>query len=124
MALKTKPFDVADYLTDDKTLGYYLTDALESRDARVIAGALGDIARAKGVITRLARGTGLTREALHRALSDGGNPEFATVVKVLKALGVKLTASIPRKRKAVARPVAAKRKPIARSVAADKRKAA
>jgi probable addiction module antidote protein len=94
MAIETAPWDPAEFLTDDETIGYYLTDALESNDPRTIAKALGTVARAKGGIAQLARNTGISREALHRALSDTGNPEFGTVLKVMDALGVRLSATM------------------------------
>jgi probable addiction module antidote protein len=94
MAIKTYPWDAAEFLTTDEAIAEYLTLSLESNDAREIAQALGAVARARGGIAELARQTGLTREALHRALSETGNPEFATVLKVMRALGVKLTASM------------------------------
>jgi probable addiction module antidote protein len=94
MALKTKPFDPADFLKDEETISAYLTEALESDDARLIAQVLGDIARARGGMAVLAKETGISREALYRALSDNGNPEFATVLKVVRALGIKLTATL------------------------------
>jgi probable addiction module antidote protein len=71
-----------------------LTLALESEDPRVISKALGAVARARGGIAQLARETGITREALYRALSESGNPELGTVLKVMRALGVRLTASM------------------------------
>jgi probable addiction module antidote protein len=94
MAIHAEPFDVADYLTDEETISGYLTEALESNDPRFIARALGDVARARGGMTQLANITGISREALYRALSDTGNPEFGTVIKVLHALGVKLEATL------------------------------
>ena len=101
MRAETFPkFDAAEFLTDNETIGFYLTEALATKDAKMIAIALGDGARAKGGITHLSRKTGITREALHRALSKNGNPEFGTVLKVMEALGVRLKASIVAKRKA------------------------
>jgi probable addiction module antidote protein len=94
MGLETAPYDTADSLTDDETISEYLTDALESNDPRVIAKALGTVARAKGGIAQLARDTGISREALYRALSDSGNPELGTVLKVTRALGVRLSATM------------------------------
>lgn len=70
----------------------YLEAALEEGDPALIAAALGDIARAKGM-TQLAKETGLGRESLYKALSPTGNPEFATVMKVVTALGLKLRAT-------------------------------
>jgi probable addiction module antidote protein len=94
MPLHTEPYDTADYLTDDETIAAYLTESLESDDPKIIAKALGTVARAKGGMAHLARETGLSREALYRALSDTGNPELGTVLKVIRALGFKLSASI------------------------------
>jgi probable addiction module antidote protein len=94
MVLKTKPFDVAEFLTDDETIAAYLTEALESGEPRYIAKALGAVARARGGMTELARSTGISREALYRALSEDGNPELGTALKVMHALGVKLSASM------------------------------
>ena len=94
MAIKITPFDAAEYLTDDESIAAFLTEALESDDPREIAQALGVVARARGGIAQLARETGITREALYRALSDSGNPELGTVLKVMRALGVRLTATM------------------------------
>ena len=94
MALKTAPCDTADFLTDDETIAAYLTEALESDDPRHIAKALGAVARARGGMQNLARETGTSREALYRALSETGNPELGTALKVIHALGIRLTASI------------------------------
>jgi probable addiction module antidote protein len=94
MALKTIPFDAAEFLTDDETISEYLTDALESDDPKIIAKALGTVARARGGMAQLARETGIAREALYRALSENGNPELGTALRVMHALGVRLTASL------------------------------
>jgi probable addiction module antidote protein len=94
MALKTMPFDAAEYLTDGETIAAFLTEALESNDPSEIAQALGIVAKARGGMAQLARETGITREALYRALSDSGNPELGTVLKVMRALGVRLTATM------------------------------
>lgn len=94
MKLKTTPWDAAEFLTSDKAIAEYLTLSLENEDPREIAHALGVVARARGGIAELARQTGITREALYRALSDTGNPELGTVLKVMRALGVRLTASM------------------------------
>ncbi|HEX4319447.1 MAG TPA: addiction module antidote protein [Acidobacteriaceae bacterium] len=94
MTLKTFPWDAADYLTDDETIAEYLTAALESNDPRIIAKALGAVARARGGMTELARNTGISREALYRALSEDGNPELGTALKVMHALGVKLSVTL------------------------------
>ena len=94
MASKLSRFDLSEYLTDDETVAAFLTEALGSNDPREIAQALGEVAKARGGIAQLAQETGLTREALYRALSDKGNPELGTILKVVHALGVKLTASM------------------------------
>ena len=94
MKIKTKPYDAAEFLTDPETIAAYLTEALDSDDPRYIAKALGAVARARGGMAQLARETGVTREFLYRALSDTGNPELGTALKVMHALGVRLTASI------------------------------
>ena len=90
---KTVPYDVAEQLrTADERAAYldaWLNEAPD--DARGIARALGDIARAKGM-SSVAREAGLSRESLYKALSDKGNPSFATVLRVAKALGVRLHA--------------------------------
>jgi probable addiction module antidote protein len=89
--IKTKLFDVADYLRTPEDIAAYLDAWLEEapEDATGIARALGDIARAKGM-GRVARDAGVSRESLYRALSTKGNPTLATVLKVTRALGVKL----------------------------------
>ncbi len=69
----------------------YLEEAFEDGDPALVSAALGDVARAKGM-ARIARESGLGRETLYKALSPGGNPEFATVLKVLRALGLRLHA--------------------------------
>ena len=90
---KTTPYDVAEHLRNPEEMAAYLDAWLEEAadDAAGIAGALGDIARAKGM-TQVAKDAGLSRESLYRALSAGGNPSFATVLKVARALGVRLHA--------------------------------
>lgn len=88
----THPWDVTRYLDSDEAIAAYLDAALEEDDPALLAAALGDIARAKGM-TQIARETGLGRESLYRALSPEGNPEFGTVQKVIRALGLKLHVS-------------------------------
>lgn len=90
--LKTTKWDVVDYLKTDKDMAEYLEAAIEEGDPALISAALGDIARAKGM-TRIARKAGLGRESLYKALSPNGNPEFATVLKVVRALGLRLHAT-------------------------------
>jgi probable addiction module antidote protein len=88
---KTRPWDAAEYLKTEEDMAAYLEAALEEGDAALFAAALGDIARAKGM-TQIAREAGLGRESLYKALSPEGNPEFATVLKVIRSLGLKLHA--------------------------------
>jgi probable addiction module antidote protein len=88
---KTQPFDAADYLNTEEDMVAYLEAALEENDAATVAAALGDIARAKGM-TEVAQEAGLGRESLYKALSADGNPELATVMKVVRALGLSLHA--------------------------------
>jgi probable addiction module antidote protein len=91
--LETFPFDAADYLDTPEAIAVFLTEAFETGDATFISHALGIVGRAKGM-SALARETGLSRESLYKALSTGGNPELATIMKVLKALGLRLSADI------------------------------
>jgi len=85
----TKPWDAADHLETEEDIRAYLDAALELGDPALVVAVLGDIARAKGM-TQIARETGLGRESLHKALSPTGNPEFATILKVVGALGLRL----------------------------------
>lgn len=90
---KTTAYDVAEHLRTPEEMAAYLDAWLEEApdDISGIARALGDIARAKGM-SQVAKEAGLSRESLYRALSEGGNPSFATVLKVARALGVRLHA--------------------------------
>lgn len=88
--LGVRRFDAADHLLDERDIAAYLQAALAEDDPRVLTAALGAIARARGM-TQLARDTGLSREALYRSLSEGGNPEIGTVSKVLRAFGMRLS---------------------------------
>lgn len=89
---QTHPWDIVDSLDSDERIAAYLEAALAEDDPCLIAAALGDIARAKGM-SEIARLTGLGRESLYKALSPDGNPELATVLKVVRALGLRLHAS-------------------------------
>ena len=82
-------FDAAPYLGTDTAIAAYLTDILEANDAALLASALGDIARARGM-SEIARSAGITREALYKALRPGSAPRFDTVNRVCNALGVRL----------------------------------
>lgn len=88
----TTPWDPAEHLQTEEDMAAYLEAALEEGNPALIAAALGDIARAKGM-TQVAREAGLGRESLYKALSPDGNPELATVLKVVAALGLQLHAS-------------------------------
>ena len=92
---KTKPWDPAEHLKTEKDMVAYLEAALENDDPALVAAVLGDIARAKGM-TDIAREAGLGRESLYKALSREGNPEFSTVLKVVRALGLRLHAAAAR----------------------------
>jgi len=85
----TRPWDVVEHLKTEEDMAAYLEAALEDGDPALISATLGDIARARGM-TEIARETGLGRESLYKALSPEGNPEFATVLKVIRALELKL----------------------------------
>lgn len=84
-------FDAAEYLDDEQAVAAYLTTVLEENDPALLAAALGDVARARGM-TEIAKASGLTREALYRALRADAQPRFDTVSRVCAALGVKLVA--------------------------------
>jgi len=88
---RTIRWDPVVYLNSEDAMAAYLEAALEDGDPTVVTAALGDIARAKGM-ARIARKAGLGRESLYKALSPNGNPELATVLRVVEALGLKLRA--------------------------------
>lgn len=87
----TLPFDPADFLADPEAQAELLADALASGEAGYVANALGIIARARGM-SELARETGLNRQSLYTALTDGANPTLDTLLRVAKAVGLELTA--------------------------------
>ncbi|MBM3361701.1 MAG: putative addiction module antidote protein [Betaproteobacteria bacterium] len=89
---KTRIWDPSEHLITDEDMAAYLEAALQEGDSALIAAALGDIARAKGM-SQIARDAGLGRESLYKALSADGNPEFATIMKVVSALGLQLHAA-------------------------------
>lgn len=90
-AIKLRKWDSAEHLKTEQDIALYLDACFEEAgdDAAFIAKALGNVARSRGM-SELARDTGLGRESLYKALSGEGNPSFATVLKVMKALGIKL----------------------------------
>lgn len=87
----TRPWDAAQHIRNARDAAAYLRAALDDGDPALVAAAIGDIARARGMAA-IARETGLGRESLYKAFSANGNPEFATVVRVLHALGLTLKA--------------------------------
>ena len=89
---KFSPFDAADYLDYEKTISEYNTAALEDSNPDVFLTAVRDVARARGM-AQLAKDAGLGRESLCKALTPGAKPRYDTVLKLLRALGVKLSAS-------------------------------
>jgi probable addiction module antidote protein len=90
---KTRRWNAADHLKTEDDMAAYLEAALAENDPALITAALGDIARAKGM-THIARVTGLGRESLYKALAPDGNPEFATIIKVIRSLGLTLHAGV------------------------------
>jgi probable addiction module antidote protein len=96
MTKKTKvselqEFDAAEYLSSDEEVAAYLTTILEENDAALLAAAIGDIARARGM-SQVAKDSGIAREALYKALRPGSTPRFETISRVCAALGVRLVA--------------------------------
>ena len=103
---KTTRFDAADYLDTEARQVAYVTAALETGDADFVRDALGLVARARGM-GEIAKNAGLNRESLYKALGETGNPEFSTVMRIVRALGLRLSA----------RPAATGRTPKRRRVA-------
>lgn len=93
MALETVPFDSAKYLTDPQDQAELIAEAFGTGDADVIRKALDIVARARGM-SRVAADAGVTREGAYKALGPDGDPKFSTVLGILAALGVKLSATI------------------------------
>lgn len=89
MSVTTRTWDVCDHLDSPEAIAAYIDAVIQDGDPKLVAAAIGDVARAKSM-TQLARDTGLSRESLYKALSAEGNPEFATVMKVLRALGMRV----------------------------------
>lgn len=96
MTVKTKRFDAADYLNTEARQAAYIAMALETGDAEFVRDALGLVARARGM-GQIARGAGLNRESLYKALGAAGNPEFGTVMRIVQALGLTLSAQPARR---------------------------
>ena len=89
MKTKVARFDVAEYLDNEEMIAAYLSEVIEKEDNDLLLSAIGDIAKARGM-KAIAEESGLGRESLYKAFSPGAQPRFATVLKVLKALGVSL----------------------------------
>lgn len=94
MKVKTYPYDPAEFLTSDAIISGYLTEAFETYDPQVIANALGAVARARGGVAKLAAQTGIAESSLNQALSPSSKPEFETVLRVMQAFGVKISAAV------------------------------
>ena len=106
MTLKTIPWDAAEHLGSEEAVAAYLNAAFEDGDPALIAAALGDVAKARGM-SQVAREVGASREGLYRSLSKNGNPELATVIKITRAMGLQLSvAKVAAKRAAVKKPSA------------------
>jgi probable addiction module antidote protein len=88
---KTTRFDAADYLNTEERQVAYITAALETGDADFVRDALGIVARARGM-SEIAKNAGLNRESLYKALGENGNPGFDTVMRIVRALGLTLSA--------------------------------
>lgn len=84
-------FDAAEYLDSEQAIAEYLSIMMEENDPALLAAALGDVARARGM-AQVAEASGITREALYKALRPGAQPRFDTIQRVMTALGVKLVA--------------------------------
>ena len=91
--IETIPWDCAAYLKSDKDIAHYLEAVFEDGDPNLVAAALGDVVPRQGHVTNRA-GNGPCRESLYKALWTEGNPEFATVLKVMRALGLKLKVAV------------------------------
>ena len=85
------PFDAVRYLTNDAAIAEYITAVLETDDPDLLLAALRDVARARGM-AQVARDAGVGRESLYKALAPGAKPRFETILKVVRALGVRLCA--------------------------------
>ena len=93
---KTTRFDAADHLDTEERQVAYITAALETGDADFVRDALGLVARARGM-GEIAKNAGLNRESFYKALGQTGNPEFSTVMRIVRALGLTLSARAPRR---------------------------
>jgi probable addiction module antidote protein len=125
--IKISPFDSSKYLIDDEAIAIYLSEILQQNDAGLLAYALGQIAKARGM-TEIAQASGMSRESLYKSLRADAQPRFETLANVLMALGLKFSIE-PLKPKAPARKVASKsptgtRKAPGKAASRDKRSTA
>lgn len=91
--MKLTKFDVVDYLDSEEAIAAYLSAVMEENDPDLLVAALGDIARARGM-AKLAEDAGLNRESLYKALRPGAKPRFDTVLRIMKALNIKIQATV------------------------------
>ena len=91
--MKYSKLDVVDYLDSEEAIAAYLSAVMEENDPELLIAALGDIARARGM-AKLAEDTGLNRESLYKALRPGAKPRFDTVFRIMKAMNIKIQASV------------------------------
>lgn len=87
--MKLKEYDIAEHLNDENEMQMYLNEIMEDGDPALVLSALGDIARARNM-SQLSRDVGMSREGLYHALSGKGNPTFSAMLKITKALGLKI----------------------------------
>jgi len=90
---KTKAWDLAEHIDTEEAVIAYIEAAFEDGDPAVITAVLGTVAKSKGM-TEIAKKTGLSRESLYKSLAENGNPSFATIMKVLSSLGIRLEAKL------------------------------
>src|SRR3989339_1627058 len=93
MSTKLTAFDVSEYLEDENMIAEYLSEIIEENDPALLLSAIGDIAKARGM-SKIASESGLGRESLYKALSSDAKPRFDTILRVLRALGVKVAFNI------------------------------
>jgi probable addiction module antidote protein len=102
MKAKTTRFDAANYLASEELQVAYITSALETGEPDFVRDALGVVAKARGM-SEIAKASGLNRESLYKALGETGNPEFSTIMRILRAMNLTLSARpvtrAPRKRR-------------------------
>lgn len=92
MTVKTRKWDASEHLDSEEMIFAYMNEVFEDGDPSLIAAAIGDVARARGM-TQIAKTAGVSRESLYKALREGANPEFATIMKILRALHIRISVS-------------------------------